>query len=32
LALIKQAGSDLLLLVALSDPAVCANYVRIFQA
>ena len=31
-ALIKRACSDPVLLVPLSDPTVCANYVRIFQA
>jgi hypothetical protein len=32
LAFIKRAGSDPALMVALSDPAVCTNYVRIFPA
>ena len=31
LALIKWAASDPVLMVALSDPTVCANYVRIFS-
>jgi hypothetical protein len=32
LALIKRAASDPVLMGALSDPTVCANYVQIFPA
>ena len=32
LALIKRAASDAVLMGALSDPTICANYVRIFPA